>query len=138
MRWSDIPLKPPAATLRWFATFAALFLDGLAGWQFLAHDGRLLPLVLLVAAMVVALLGWLCPVVLRPVFVGWMVLVFPVGWLVSHLVLAFLFYGIFTPLGLFFRLVGRDILSRRFPSNQESYWVDKPAAEDVRRYFRQS
>jgi hypothetical protein len=138
MRWSDIPFRPPTTTLRWFAAFALLFLAGLAGWQFLVRDGRLLPGGLLALAVLAGLLGWLFPVALRPVFVGWMVLVFPVGWLTSHLVLGFLFYCIFTPVGLFFKLVGRDALCRRFPGQQDTYWTDKPAAEDVRRYFRQS
>ena len=72
-----------------------------------------------------------------PVFVGWMVLVYPVGWLASHLLLACVYYGLFTPLGLFFRVIGRDVLGRRFRRDQDSYWAVKPGAEDVRSYFRQ-
>jgi hypothetical protein len=62
---------------------------------------------------------------------------FPFGWAVSHLLLAILFYGLFTPLGLIFRLLGRDPLRRQRPLEQASYWTMKPAATDVRGYFRQ-
>jgi hypothetical protein len=138
MRWSEVPFSPPRATLRWFAVLGALLLAALAGWQWLVHNHGVAAVVLAGAALIVALVGLAVPLALRPIFVGWMVLVFPVNWLVSHLVLACLFYCIFTPVGLFFKLVGRDALTRRLPSDRGSYWVDKPAAADVRSYFRQS
>jgi hypothetical protein len=40
--------------------------------------------------------------------------------------------------GLFFKLIGRDALSRRFAPGQASYWEPKPRATDVRSYLRQS
>jgi hypothetical protein len=138
MRWSDIPFTPSAATLRWFAGLLAVFLAALGGWQFVAHDHRVVGLVLLGAALVIAPLGLLFPAAVRPIFVAWMVLVYPVGWVTSHLLLACIFYCVFAPVGLLFRLAGRDALGRRFRPDQDTYWVDKPAAEDVRSYFRQS
>jgi hypothetical protein len=66
-----------------------------------------------------------------------MVLAFPIGWTVSRLVLAAVFYGLFTPIGLVFRLMGRDPLARRPPHDVVSYWTEKPDRADVRRYFRQ-
>ena len=73
---------------------------------------------------------------MRPVFVGWMMLAFPLSWLVSHIALAIVFYGFFTPLALVFRLSGRDPLALK-RRNTESYWQPRPQATDVRRYFRQ-
>ena len=60
----------------------------------------------------IGLLGLLWPRVIRPVYVGWMVLAFPIGWTVSQAMLAVMFYGLFTPIGLLFRLIGRDPLHR--------------------------
>ncbi len=137
MRWSDIPFTPPPATLRWFTALLALFLAVSGGWQLLAQDHRLAGLVLVGAAALVAPVGLLFPAVMRPVFVGWMVLVYPIGWLTSHLILACLFYCVFTPVGLLFKLVGRDALGRS-RREQETYWAAKPSADDVRSYFRQS
>ena len=51
--------------------------------------------------------------------------------------MAVLFYGVFTPIGLFFRLIGRDPLHRRFQPEADTYWVARRPATDVRRYFRQ-
>lgn len=138
MRWSDIPFRPPPATLRWFAAFGALLLTAAAVRQFFGGAEQVVPLVLLGLAGVVGVVGAVCPWLLRPVFVGWLVLVYPIGWLTSHLILAVLFYCIFTPLGLLFKLIGRDALARRYRPDQDTYWVAKPAAADVRSYFRQS
>ena len=59
------------------------------------------------------------------------------GQVLSHVVLAVLFYGLLTPIALFFRLIGRDPLKRRWEPEQKSYWVDLPEAFDKKDYFRQ-
>jgi hypothetical protein len=67
-----------------------------------------------------------------------LVLVFPLGWLVSRLLLASVFYGLITPMGFVFRLIGRDALALRSHSGQNTYWQPKPMPDDVRSYYRQS
>jgi hypothetical protein len=52
-------------------------------------------------------------------------------------VLGLLYYGIFTPLALVFRLKGRDPLMRFRRPETQSYWIPKPAITDLRRYYRQ-
>ena len=66
-----------------------------------------------------------------------MVLAFPIGWTVSQVILLAMFYGLFVPIGLVFRLIGRDPLQRARSSNLESYWSPKSAPADLRRYFKQ-
>jgi len=56
---------------------------------------------------------------------------------VNPLVMGVMFYGVITPIGLVMRVLGRDPMSRQFPSPQSSHWLPRRAAEDVRRYFRQ-
>lgn len=137
MRWADLPFHPSDRTLRQFAGLWIVFFAGLGLWQLLGRQRLAAGLALEILAFAVGPVGLVRPRWLRPVFVGWMVLAFPIGWLVSHLMLAVLYYGIFTPLGLAFRLAGRDALALRPRPDQESYWSPKPAPEDVRRYFRQ-
>jgi len=135
MRWSDIPRDPPLRLLRQFAGLWLAFFLGLAMWQGVSHG----PSAKSVGAAAIALLGavgLVRPGVLRPVFVGWMMLAFPVGWLVSHVALAVIFYGFFTPLALVFRLAGRDLLALK-RKDVGSYWQARPQATDVRRYFKQ-
>jgi hypothetical protein len=67
-----------------------------------------------------------------------MALTMPIGWMVSRVLLGVLFFGLFTPVGFFFKLIGRDALCRRYEPQQASYWESKPGATDVRSYLRQS
>ena len=88
-------------------------------------------------ALVMGLLGLVAPALLRPIYVGWMVLAFPIGWTISLFTLAIMYYGLFTPLALIFRLLGRDPLDRRFEPAAETYWTPKATPTDPRRYFKQ-
>jgi hypothetical protein len=137
MRWSDIPRNPSLKQLRQFAALWLLFFGGLACWQGLVRGNVLAGWLCAVAALGIGPLGLAWPRAVRSIFVGWMVLAFPIGWMVSHAVMAFLYYFVFTPVGVFFRLIGRDALQLRRQS-LDTYWVAKPAAADVRSYFRQS
>jgi hypothetical protein len=73
----------------------------------------------------------------QPLWVALSVATFPLGWVLSYLVLALLFYGLLTPLGVVFRLLGRDPLERRFEPDRASYWKDLAEIDDDERYFRQ-
>jgi hypothetical protein len=137
MKWSDISLPPSPRKLRQFAGLWTGFFLVLSGWQGWHHERWRLALTLAVLALAVGPLGLLWPRLIRPIYVTWMVLAFPIGWAVSHLVLVCVFYGVFTPLAIVFWLLGRDVLALRQPVVCESYWSSKPAVEDIRRYFRQ-
>lgn len=50
------------------------------------------------------------PSVIMPLYKAWVWLGEKIGFVISRVILALIFFGIFTPLGLAFRLFGRDIL----------------------------
>src|SRR5215510_7649565 len=137
MQWSDIQFNPSEKTLR---QFAGLFLIVFSLLAFVEVQFRHRPqLALVYGALAVAIgpLGLLRPRLMRPIWVAWSVVAFPIGFVVSTLFLAVLFYGIFTPIGIVFRLTGRDTLALR-RSDARTYWKPRPAARDKRAYFRQS
>jgi hypothetical protein len=137
MRWSDIPFSPPPRTLRQFAGLWLVFFGGLACARLL-RDGPAPGVWALAGVAVVVGVAGLCqPALVRPVFIAAMVLTFPIGWVVSRIVLGGIYYGLFAPLGLAFRLAGRDVLGLRFEPAQASYWEEKPQASGAERYFRQ-
>jgi len=137
MQWSEIPFAPPPRTLREFAGLWLLVFGGLGCWQGLVRGNLTLALVFAALAVAVGPLGLLRPQAVRPLFVGSMILTFPIGWAVSRILLALLFYGVFTPVGLFFRVTGRDPLRREHQPGKETYWAPKPAPAGVRSYLRQ-
>ena len=113
-----------------------MFFLGLAAWQGLKREHHSAGVFLASLAVVVGGLGLIKPAGVRWIFVGWMVLVFPIGWLISQSLLVIVYFVFLTPLALVFRLAGRDILRRRRLS-LESYWLPKDTPSDVARYFRQ-
>jgi hypothetical protein len=129
-------LKPDAKTLRQFAVGWVIFFGALAVKSGIQHHSKP-ALWLSITAMAGVALNFLLPVVFRWIFVGWMVLAFPIGWIVSQIALALMFYFIITPVALIFRVTGRDRLRRLKPANATTYWLKKEMPTDVRRYFRQ-
>jgi saxitoxin biosynthesis operon SxtJ-like protein len=136
MHWSDIPFRPGSRTLRQFAALWLVFFGGLGAWQGLVRDRPVAGALLAALALGVGLLGLIKPQAVRWIYVAWMVLAFPIGWAVSRVMLAVTYYGLFTPVGLVFKLIGRDVLARRRDPHRTSYWAVKPAPADVRGYFR--
>ena len=137
MTWSDIPFQPPAKALRQFGAAWLIFFLALGAWQYFARQRPVLGAILMGLALVIGLLGLLRPAAVRWLFVGWMVLAFPIGWAISQLMLAVLFYGLLTPVALFFRWRGRDLLQRKAAPSATNFWLSKTTPSDVRNYFRQ-
>jgi hypothetical protein len=137
MRWSDIPFSPPDRTLRQFAGLWILFFGGWACAFRYAHQNTPVAVLLVDIAVLIGVPGLIRPRLLRPIWVAWMVLAFPIGWVVSLVLLGLVYFGLFTPIAWAFRLSGRDVLGLRPTPGRETYWQPKPAPADIRRYFRQ-
>jgi hypothetical protein len=73
----------------------------------------------------------------RIICLGLILVTMPIGFVVSFLLLAIFYFLLLTPLGLIFRLMGRDALGRRFDSTIESYWSPRRSPDDLDRYFHQ-
>jgi hypothetical protein len=90
------------------------------------------------AAVVLRVVGLTRPEWLRLVFIGMSVIAWPIGWVVSHLALGIIYYLIFTPVALLFRLLGRDPLNRRLDPKTSTYWEPyEPDRGGRARYLRQ-
>jgi hypothetical protein len=137
MQWSDISFTPENRTLRQFAALWIAVFGAMAIWQGLARSHPLAGAILGLAATTIGPLGLVKPQCIRPIYVGWMIVAFPIGWIVSTVLLALLYFGVFTPVGLIFRMTGRDALSLRRPTDRRSYWSEKPAPANARNYFQQ-
>jgi hypothetical protein len=74
---------------------------------------------------------------MKPIFVGWMYASFPIGFVVSHIVIGVIFYLVITPIGLMMRLFGRDTMYRSFDREAATYWVSHDPGLDRARYLRQ-
>ena len=133
----ELNLAPTKNELRWFGGLLAAFVAAVGGvvrWQLEAPDAALAIWCtggVLVAAYAVA------PALLRPVYIGLLRTTYPVGWLLSHGVLAAAYFLVLTPIGLVLRLVKGDPLERAIDRSRPSYWTKRGPKAEVRRYFRQ-
>lgn len=84
-----------------------------------------------------AAVGMRAPRVLKPVFIGLSLIFLPIGLIVGELVMLLVFVVAFVPMGLLFRVLGRDRLQLKLDRKAETYWQDKHTPSDPRRYFRQ-
>jgi hypothetical protein len=134
MKFSDIPRNPDCRTLRQFAALWILFFGILGGWQiYRSNDWGWL---LIGLSLIAGIPGLFWPKLLKPIFVTWMILAFPIGWMISHVILASVFYGLFVPLGLALRATGHDPLKCK-KSQLDTYWEPKTQQDDVSRYLKQ-
>jgi hypothetical protein len=139
----DIDWNPTARKLRQFAAvFAAgcLVVGAIVAWSIgppLGWDRWGPALWVWLVGSTVGLLGLALPRLVRPVYLFWMGIAFPLGWIVSHILLAILYYGVFTAVGLLLRVRGRDSLHRRRNSGVDSYWSLRAGERKTEDYFRQ-
>ena len=134
----DLELRPQDHQLKSFGLFwlpGFCLLAALLAW--LRFDQQLLAQVLTAVAAVSVSISLVQPRMLQPLFVILMIVTFPIGVVVSHLLIAVVYYLCITPIGLVLRLFGRDAMKRRFPGAEESYWIERQGVEDQGRYFRQ-
>jgi hypothetical protein len=131
------PFNPTDRMLKQFSGMWILFFGAIAAWQQFRHERQVLALVLALLAVTLGPLGIARPRAMRRVFVAWMALAFPIGWLVSKVVLAVMFYAVFTPMAWAFKLSGRDALQLKRQPDATTYWQTKPTTVDASRYLRQ-
>jgi hypothetical protein len=88
------------------------------------------------AGVLAAAVGLAAPPALKPLFLFLVIVTYPIGWILSHLLLASVYFLVITPIGLALRLFGTDPLERRFDPHAESYWKPTETQKDVERYFK--
>jgi hypothetical protein len=118
--------------LSWLVVFGIL--GGCVWWK----NGSLgVAGVLWAVGTVVPVVGLAWPGFLRVAFLAACYATFPIGLVVSYLILAVVYYMVLTPIGFVLRLKGQDPLRRRFDRNAKSYWTPRRQEEDSERYFKQ-
>ena len=143
---STINLHPTNRQLRQFG-FIALVAFGVLGalvqWRgglFGVNFGdaaRWVSYSLWALGVVSALLSLVFPAGNRFLFVALTVISYPIGYVVSLVLMAIFFYGVVTFVAIVFRLIGRDVLKRKFEPEASTYWTPHAPPSSIKRYFQQ-
>jgi len=67
--------------------------------------------------------GGILPQLLRPIHKGWMWVGHILGWINTRILLSIVFYAMVTPIGLVFRLMGKDTMRQTFAESSTTYRV---------------
>ena len=78
----------------------------------------------LIISLVFLILGLAKSRILTPLNLLWFKFGMLLGKIVSPIVMGFVFFLVVTPIGLFMRLIGKDLLNLN-KKNVKSYWIDK-------------
>ncbi len=142
----DINLEPDDKTLRQFGIIALVgfgFVAAIAWFELLIFSFGLGEWRGVVAgtfaalAAASALFSLLYPRANLPIYLGLTVLTYPIGFVLSYLIMGTLFFGLIAPMAILFKLIGRDPMKRRYQPEAESYWSDARPARSAESYFKQ-
>jgi Saxitoxin biosynthesis operon protein SxtJ len=130
-------LNPSDKTLKEFAEFGTFILGLIAAPWMIYRGHTTLAVVFWAAAVVLRILAFVGPRWVKWPYIGLSIVTWPIGFVVSHLALAAIYYLVFTPVALFFRLMGRDALNRKFDRRADSYWEEYNPDRGPERYLKQ-
>lgn len=85
-------------------------------------------------AVVFIVLGVVLPLLLKPVYLLWMIFAVILGWIMTRVILCIIFYIIITPIGLITRLLGEDFLNLR-KIKADSYWNYRDSSEELNQNY---
>ena len=141
----ELNVRPDRTTLRSFGfiTLGGCGVLALCAWQrwlmfaALTQSATAVALALVAVGAGCALASLVAPQANRPLYVALSLVSYPIGLVMSHVIMATLYFGLFAPIAIVFRVLGRDPLERRFDAATGSYWKASPKARSKEDYFRQ-
>lgn len=91
----------------------------------------------LTAAVAVPIVGWIAPKAMRLVYLGMAYATFPIGFVVSFVILVLVYYLVLTPIGMLLWAFRYDSMCRNFDQGARTYWNPRGASPSPQAYFRQ-
>ncbi len=76
-------------------------------------------------ALIFLLLGLINSKILTPLNKGWIKFGEILGRIIAPIVMAIVYFLILTPVSLFVRLFGKDLISMKFNDSLKSYWIKR-------------
>ena len=146
-RMIDLQLDPDEKTLRHFGFIALVGLGVIAalawferlvfagGW--LGDARETVAFALLGVGALAALLSLIHPKANKGLFIALSGVAYPIGFVLSYVIMGTLFFAVITPTGLVMRALGKDPLEKRFTANAPTYWSQCRSKRPSASYFQQ-
>lgn len=127
--------------IRSFGKAIGLVLVGIAGFVAWRRGWSITPASYWLGGLGASLivLGYLAPTVLKPLYIAWMALALVLGYMMTRVILAVVFFGLISPIGLVRRMMGWDPMHRTIPADAQTYWIRRTDTdrkpERLERYY---
>ena len=89
------------------------------------RNGEEINFYLIFIALIFLLLGLINSKILTPLNKGWIKFGEILGRIIAPIIMAIVYFLILTPVSLFVRLFGKDLISLKFNDNLKSYWIKR-------------
>jgi hypothetical protein len=132
---SDLPLNPTKRILRQFAgAWFVVFL--IAAIRASVHGHKTAGIALVLIALV-GIAGLVKPILVKHLFLGATIAAYPLGWTLTQIMLAIMFYIVLTPIALIARWRGRDSLQLRRQTTKSTCWAPRGEPPPAENYLKQ-
>ena len=133
MKWLELPKATPRVLRQFSAAWLILFgiLAFRQGW--VRHHPAIG--ILLAVVTLPGIIGLWRPKWVRWLFLAAAAAAFPIGWVVTQLVLLVMFFLILTPIAFCLRWCGHDPLQLR-ARDRASYWIKREKAPKPEQYLK--
>lgn len=131
----ELNWNPSHRQLRQFGVLCLILLP-ILGWLWSANSTAIA--ILAGVGAVIAATAAVIPQLVSPLFVGLMLITIPIGLVIGELAMFLIYVLVFLPIGIAFRVMGRDRLELKLNREQASYWRTKSQPKSVASYYRQS
>jgi hypothetical protein len=115
--------KEKTNDVRNFSLALAAILAGIGAVRL--YRGLSFPYPFMALGAAVAVLGLTLKSVMRPIYKGGMFFADKMSWVVTRVVLTIVYFCVFAPYGLFFRIIRKDLLDRHPHPERPTYWMER-------------
>ncbi len=134
MKLIAINRNPSARQLRQFAALCIVALPLLVWlWGGSSQGIRIAG----VTGLLSGIAGLVRPSLIKPIFLLLMYLTAPIGIVMGELILMLIYFVVFLPIALLFRISGRDALRLRGDPKAKSWWIVRGQPRSAAGYYRQ-
>lgn len=141
----EVRRNPSKHELNWFGVvvLAMMAFLGLVAWgkgHLIFKTGGAPPIMSYVfwgIGLVLPVVYYAIPPLRKKIYVGFMYVLYPIGFVMSHIILGAIYFLMFTPLGFVMRLFGYDPMGRKYAADAPTYFSEHVTGGDAPRYFRQ-
>jgi len=117
--------QPKQSDLKTFALIWS-FIFLIVGLLPLLH-GNTVRLWAIIVMLIFLIIAFSRPSILSSFYKIWVKIGGFIGAIMSRVIMALLFYAMFTPIALILKLLGKDLLGKKLDKSSPSYWIKRDA-----------